>query len=75
MEVGKLGGDSRGLVGRGKVGEEALTSAHMLQGLETSQKHRHTLAHTHAHTHTHTNWAEIELLLSRFSRVRLCATP
>ena len=71
MEVGKLGGDSKGLVGRGKVGEEALTSAHMLQGLETSQKHRHTLAHTH----THTNWAEIELLLSRFSRVRLCATP
>ena len=29
VEVGKLGGDSKGLVGRGKEGEEGPTSAHM----------------------------------------------
>ena len=32
-------------------------------------KSRHTDTHRHTHTHTHM------LLLSRFSRVRLCATP
>ena len=41
--------------------------------------HRHAEApthrHTHTHTHTHTHKTPLLLLLSRFSHVRLCATP
>ena len=47
--MGKVGGDSRGLVGRGEAGE-GLTSVHM-----------HPRTSNQSETQTHTHWAEIAL--------------
>ena len=57
--MGKVGGDSRGLVGRGEAGE-GLTSVHMRP--RTSNE---------SETQTHTHWAEIAL---KVKVAQLCLT-
>ena len=48
VEAGKGAGESTGLVGRGRVGEEGPTSAH-------TGPRAWNEAETHTHTHTHTH--------------------
>ena len=51
------------------------TPGHMSEENSNSKRYMYFNAHSGTHTHTHTNGILCYAMLSRFSRVRLCATP